>query len=512
MVKDAAQKKIERPPVICIMGHIDHGKSTLLDYIRKTNIVDSEAGGITQKISAYEVVHKGKKITFLDTPGHESFAKIRQRGASAADIAVLVVSAEDGVKKQTLEAFQCIKESGTPLIVAINKIDKSGADIERTKANLAENEIYLEGYGGTVPFVPISAKFGQGVDDLLDLMLLMAEVEELRGDSTKGAEGVVIEANLDKQKGISATLIIKEGTISSGMFVACGHALAPTRIMEDFTGKKIKTATFSAPIRIIGFDSLPKVGTKFFAFTSKDEAVNYIASYLEPEVIKTNLSPALSLANEREEKEGEEKAEENVGVINVLIKADVTGSIEGIEHELQKIRTDRMKVKIVHIGVGDISENDVHLLGNKPDSLILGFNVKADQRALMTAENAGIPIKTFDIIYKLTEWLTEMALAKTPKLQVEEMSGRAKILKFFSAVKDKNIIGARVEEGEIKTGDEVKILRQEVEVGRGRIRELQQLKEKVSVVRSGVEFGCQLQTTITPAPGDKIEAFNIIQR
>jgi len=496
MAKENAQKQIERPPVICIMGHIDHGKSTLLDYIRKTNIVDSEAGGITQKISAYEVVHKGKKITFLDTPGHESFAKIRRRGASAADIAVLVVSAEDGVKKQTIEAFQVIKESATPMIVAINKIDRPGADIEKTKVNLAENEIYLEGFGGTVPFVPISAKFGQGVDELLDLMLLVAEVEELKGDPTKNAEGIIIEANMDKKKGILATMIIKDGTIKSGMFVACGKTLAPTRIMENFLGKKINEATFSSPIRIIGFDSLPKVGNKFVTFNDKTKALSYVANYNEP-IIKKEIFEELA---------------ENTGVINVIIKADVTGSIEGIEHELEKIKNDRMKVKIVNFGVGDISENDINMLAGKADSLVLGFNVKADAKALTSAEKSGIKIKIFDIIYKLTEWLAEMAEDKTPKVNVEEMTGRAKILKFFSTIKDKNIIGARVEEGEIKVGDEVKIIRREIEVGRGKIRELQQMKEKTSEVRTGVEFGCQLQSTIIPAPGDKIEAYKIIQK
>jgi translation initiation factor IF-2 len=497
MSKENAQKKTERPPVICIMGHIDHGKSTLLDYIRKTNIVDKEAGGITQKISAYEVVHKGKKITFLDTPGHESFAKIRQRGASVADIAILVVSAEDGVKKQTLEALKCIRESNTPMIVAINKIDKPGADIEKTKVNLAENEIYLEGYGGDVPFALISAKFGQGVDELLDLMLLVAEISELKGDKNKNAEGIVIEENMDKKKGILASMIIKDGTIRSGMFVACGKSLAPTRIMEDFMGKKISEATFSSPIRIIGFDSLPKVGSKFFTFTDKESALKYIESYQEP----TNKICKI-----------EEETDETIGVIDVIIKADMTGSVEGIEHELEKIRTDRMKIKVVHLGVGDITENDVHMLGGKAGSLVLGFGVKVDPKALASAEKSGIQIKIFDIIYKLTEWLTDMAESKTPKVNVEEMTGRAKVLKFFSVTKDKNVIGARVEEGEIRTGDEVKLLRNDVEIGRGKVRELQQMKEKTSEVRSGVEFGCQLQCTITPAPGDKFEAYQIIQK
>jgi translation initiation factor IF-2 len=494
MPKENAQKQIERPPVICIMGHIDHGKSTLLDYIRKTNIVDKEAGGITQKISAYEVIHNGKKITFLDTPGHESFAKIRQRGASVADIAVLVVSAEDGVKKQTIEALNCIRESQTPMIVAINKIDKPGADIEKTKVNLAENEIYLEGYGGEVPFMPISAKTGQGVNELLDLMLLVSEMAELNGTTEKPAEGIVIEANMDKKKGISATMIIKDGTIKSGMFVVCGKTIAPTRIMEDFLGKKITEATFSSPIRIIGFDALPKVGNKFFTFTDKEEALMAVANFKE---IVFQKCAAV-------------EESENTGVINVIIKADVTGSIEGIEHELEKIRTDRMKVRIVHFGVGDITDNDINMLAGKADSLVLGFNVKIDAQAMASAEKSGIQVKTFDIIYKLTEWLVEMAASKTPKMNVEEKTGRAKVLKFFSVVKDRNIIGARVEEGEIRVGDEIKIMRGEIEVGRGKIRELQQMKEKTSEVRSGVEFGCQLQSAVTPAPGDKLEAFTTV--
>lgn len=492
-----AQKQIERPPVICIMGHIDHGKSTLLDFIRKTNIVDKEAGGITQKISAYEVIHKGKKITFLDTPGHESFSKIRARGANAADIAVLVVSAEDGVKKQTTEALKCILDTNTPYIVAINKIDKPGADIEKTKLNLAENEIYLEGYGGTVPFVSISAKTGQGIDELLDLMLLVAEIEELKGSPDQPAEGVVIETNMDKQKGISATMIIKDGTIKSGMFVVCGQALAPTRIMEDFIGKKITTATFSSPIRIIGFDKLPEVGSKFQTFTDKNMAWQNITD--QPKIpLKAQVAT--------------EEITENIGNINVVLKADVTGSVEGIEHELEKIKSERIKVKIVSVGVGDITDNDVNKLAGKAGSFIVGFNVKIDSKARAQAEKNGIEIKIFDIIYKLTEWLIEVALANTPKIQVEEITGKAKILKFFSAVKDKNIIGARVEDGEIKIGDEVKILRKDIEIGKGKIRELQQAKEKTSEVRSGVEFGCQLQTAIIPAPGDKFEAYKIIEK
>jgi translation initiation factor IF-2 len=319
---------------------------------------------------------------------------------------------------------------------------------------------------------------------------------ELKGNKDKLAEGVVIETNMDKQKGISATMIIKDGTLKSGMFVACGKALAPTRIMEDFLGKKINEASFSSPIKIIGFDTLPKVGNKFFTFEDKEEALMYITNFNEP-ILKKEIF---------------EETEENTGMINVIIKADVTGSIEGILHELEKIKTDRMKVKIVHFGVGDITENDINTLAGKAESLVLGFNVKIDSKARASAEKSGIQIKTFDIIYKLTEWLVEMAEAKTPKINIEEMTGRAKVLKFFSAIKDKNVIGARVEEGEIRVGDEVKIMRKDIEIGRGKIRELQQMKEKTSEVRMGVEFGCQLQSVITPAPGDKFEAYKIIQK
>ena len=499
MEKENAKKQIERSPVICIMGHIDHGKSTLLDYIRNTNIVDKEAGGITQKISAYEVIHKTsagteKKITFLDTPGHESFSKIRSRGANVADIAVLVVSAEDGVKKQTLEALECIKCSAIPYIIAINKIDKPGADIERTKINLAENEIYVEGYGGSIPFVPISAKTGEGVKDLLDLMLLVAEMEELKGDLNQKATGAVIEADLDKQKGISATLIVKDGTIKKGDYLACGNAIAPVRIMENFLGKNIDQATFSSPIRIIGFDKLPKVGTQFITLDSKKEAEEYASLYKEPEVKKCHISEEEAL---------------NLGLVRVIIKADVTGSIEGIEHELNKIQSDKINVKVIHSGVGDIMENDINMAAGKEGTLVVGFDVKIDSKAQILADRLGIQIKIFNIIYKLTEWLQQIALEKTPKEEVEEMTGRAKVLKYFSSVKDKHVIGARVENGKIEVGNDVKIMRKEIEVGRGKIRELQQQKEKTREVREGVEFGCQLQSDIEPAPGDKLEAFTI---
>jgi len=493
----------ERPPVVCIMGHIDHGKSTLLDYIRKTNIVDSEAGGITQKISAYEVVRQNlageeKKITFLDTPGHEAFGAIRSRGVEVADIAILVVSADDGVKKQTLEALHCIVASKLPYIVAINKIDKPGADIERTKMSLVENGIYLEGMGGDVSYVPISAKTGKGVDDLLNLLLLVAEMEELKGHPERVAEGAVIEATLDSKKGISATLIIKDGSIHSGDFVVCGDAWATTRMMEDFKGKKITDVTFSSPVRVIGFNIQPKVGTPFTTVSTKKEAEEFTTSFKE-----TRVSNNCMVSDE---------LLENQALLQVVIKAQNVGALEGIAHEMAKIKNDRVRIHIISATIGDITEGDVKLAASKVGTLLVGFDTKIDTQAKHLAERDGVEIKTFDIIYKLTEWLEEKALAITPKIQVEEEAGRAKILKVFSSVKDKYVLGGRAEEGLLNVGDDVKIMRQDVKIGTGKIKELQQQKVKTNEVRGGVEFGCMLQANIEVAPGDKIISVRLIEK
>ena len=489
---------MERPPVVCIMGHIDHGKSTLLDYIRKTNIVEGEVGGITQKISAYEVAHKkdgqDKKITFLDTPGHESFGSIRARGVDVADIAILVVSAEDGVKKQTLDSLKCIESDGLPYIVAINKIDRPNADVEKTKMNLSENGIYLEGYGGNISFVPISAKTGEGVDELLDTLLLVAEMEELTGDETTQAEGILIEGYLDTQKGISATLIIKNGSITQGDYVACGDSVSGTRSMEDFRGKKIIEASFSSPVKVIGFNKLPKVGYPFQTFATKKEAEEFAINFKDENILKSNCQ----LTEE----------DPSIIILPIVIKADNVGSLDGIVHEINKIKNDKVRIKIIASKIGDISETDVKMAtGNKMPITIIGFNVKTDMQAKILAERDNIIIKNFNIIYKLGEWLEEVMLTNTPKVAVEEVIARAKILKYFSGVKDKHVCGGRVEMGTISVGDEIKIMRGTEEIGKGKIRELQQQKNKTGEVREGVEFGCQIQSGITLAPGDKIESF-----
>ncbi len=493
---------IERPPVIAIMGHVDHGKSTLLDYIRKSNIVDTEAGGITQRISAYEVVHKatdGKehKITFLDTPGHAAFTAIRARGAKVADIAILVVSAEDGVKPQTTEALKIVEKAKIPYIIAINKIDKEGADIERTKNNLAEHEIYVEGYGGTIPFVPISAKTGQGVSDLLDMVILQAELGEFKGDAAKTAEGVIIEANLDKKKGIAATIIIKDGTLKSGMVVTAGTAISPVRIVENFLGKPIKEATFSNPIRLIGWNELPQVGTLIKTFENKKDAESYIT--------ELKNAPAKPIR-------AQEMASEDFATLPIVLKANEAGGLEALQQEISKIKNEKLQIRVIQSSVGDITENDVKNASGREQTIILGFNVKIDASAKAQAEKNNITVQIFDIIYKLSEWLEKIVAERAPRTKTEEATGTAKVLKIFSKNRDKQVLGGRVEKGKLLIDSEVKIMRRDYEVGRGSVRELQRFKNKASEIIEGQEFGAMIESKIEIAPGDRLESFMIVEK
>ncbi len=504
--KTASTKQSLRPPIIAVMGHIDHGKSSLLDYIRKTNIIAKEAGGITQHVSAYEVIHTSKDgekhtITFLDTPGHEAFQSLRMRGVQVADIAVLVVSAEDGVKPQTLDALKCIKESGVPFIVAINKIDLPNANIEYTKQSLAENEIFIEGYGGDIPTVSISAKTGEGVNDLLDMMLLVAEIEELTANHSVSAEGVVLESNLDPKKGITATLIIQNGTISQGMFVVAGKSISPIRIMENFMGKNIKEATFSSPIRVIGWNILPAVGTPFKTFATKKEAELYATQEAE----KT--------ANEQKKKVSESRggANERV-VIPLIIRADMGGSLEAVVNKISQLKNDQVEFSIIQSGIGAISETDIKLAIGDSSSFVVGFHTKADPLAISLAERSGVTIYTFDIIYKLLEWLEALLNERKPHVSVEESTGKARIAKIFSTTKDKHVIGGKVESGMISVGSQVKILRRDAEIGNGRIRGLQRFKEKASEVEEGVEFGALIESKIELAPGDRIESVRVVEK
>lgn len=502
MIKKDEQKNIPKPPVVVVMGHVDHGKSTLLDYIRKTNVVDKEAGGITQHISAYEVIHKDeegkdRKITFLDTPGHEAFSKMRERGARVADIAILVVSAEDGVKPQTIEAYKTITSSNTPFVVAINKIDKPGADIERTKIALAENEIYLENYGGKVPFVPISAKTGDGVDQLLSLINIMADLEGFTYDKNKNATGFVIEANSDPKRGVQATLVIKDGSIKKGMFVVVEDSLCSTRIMEDFTGKNVDYLEASSPMRLVGFDKIPQIGAEFITFEKKSDGEEFIKKYRDTKKEKVN-----AIKEEPSDKK----------IIPIILKADVSGTIEALEKEIEKIKAPNAEFKIIQRSVGNIVESDIKGIAIPEDTLVIGFNVKADRNATDLAEKRFITINSFNIIYKVTEWLAEELEKRRPRVTVTEVTGKTKILKAFSRTKERQILGGKVTEGNMSLGNNVRIMRRDFEIGRGKVVNLEKSKTKVSTVSEGDEFGMMIESKVEIASGDILECFSMIEK
>jgi translation initiation factor IF-2 len=479
----------KRPPVVGILGHIDHGKSTLLDYIRKSNVVEKEAGGITQHISAYEVSRtNGQKITFIDTPGHEAFANVRTKGAQAADIAVLIVSGEDGVKPQTLEVFKYIQETSLPYLVAITKMDKPNASLERTKQNLAESGIYVEGYGGDVTAVPVSAKTGDGIEELLDMISLMADVLDLKGEKDALGTGIIIESRLDAKRGIAATGIIKNGTVNKGTFAACGTSLTPLRFLLDAEGQTVEELSFSSPVSLIGWDKLPPIGKEFKTFLKKEDALSYIESN------KTSKAEQNSVA-----------LGEGVIILPLIIKTDTAGSLEAIENELKKIVRERIVPKVLVAGVGTVNENDVKNAITTPGTVIMSFHAKIDSPALALAERTGVSIMPFSIIYELTAKVAELLAEHEPKVESEVVTGAAKVLKVFSSAKGKQVLGGRVLEGSIAKNAVVKIIRRESELGQGRVKELQQSKISVDSVQEGTEFGAMVESKFEVAPGDVLQ-------
>lgn len=494
--KKTISKKTLRAPVVAVMGHIDHGKSSLLDYIRKSNTVDGEAGGITQHISAYEVPHttsEGKKssITFLDTPGHAAFQAMRSCGATIADIAILVVAADDGVKPQTLDAFTCIKEAEIPYIIAFTKSDKPGANIEKAKSSLIENEIYLEGFGGDIPFAEVSSKTGDGIPELLDLLTLTAELEELSGDASELASGIVLESSQDPKQGNAATLIIKNGTLKTGMFIVAGDALTPVRFIEDYTGARITSAQFSQPILITGFSSLPSAGTPFISVVKKKEA---------EKILKEKETP----------KEYKERIISKIAQLPLIIKTDVSGSIGAIEHELAKVSHEHMELKVLNASVGAIGEGDVKQAAAS-GAVIVGFHTSIDGAARDAAERTGVTIQTFNIIYELTEYLETLLKEKAPRIKVEKILGRAKIIKLFNKTGTKQVLGGKVKEGELVRGKKVRILRRDILIGEGVITNLQSAKSDVESVLVDTEFGGEIDSKAESAPGDIIEAFEVVE-
>lgn len=489
----------ERPPIVVVLGHVDHGKSTLLDYIRKSNTVAGEAGGITQHVAAYEVVHASegekKRITFIDTPGHAAFTTIRDRGAQIADVAILVVAADDGVKPQTLEALQSIRASGIPFIVAINKIDKSNADIERTKVSLLEANVFLERLGGDVPWVPISAKTGAGVSELLDLVLLAVALQEFKADPHVPAEGYVVEANRDPKRGIAATLIITNGTLKTGMAVSVGSAFAPLRHVEDHAGMPVESASFSTPVRVFGFDHLPAVGAPFTTHANRKDAE----------------SAAKKAADAEKESIGKTNAESDAFILPVIVKTDFAGSLEAIRKEFAKIGDEHARVKIIHEDIGTITENDmkVAVAALKENPVVIGFTVEADSLAHEVARQYGILIETSDIIYRLTERLQTLLDERRPKRKEEEVLGSARVLKVFSNRHDTYLIGGSVESGTVPKNGLIKVFRKKELIDEGEVLSLQVARQDVSSVNAGQEFGASVDCPSEILPGDRLECFTI---
>ena len=489
--------KESRPPVVAILGHIDHGKSSLLDYIRKSNIVEKEAGGITQHPSAYEITrNNNQRITFIDTPGHEAFTSIRTRCASLADIAILIVSAEDGVKPQTLEVIKYIKGCNLPYIVALTKVDKPTADVNRAKQSLAENDVYVEGYGGNVSVVEVSAVTGLGVDDLLDMIGLMAEMETKTADSQALGSGIIIESHMDAKRGITAVGVIKDGTVSKGLFAASSGAVTPIRFLLDAEGKQQEELTFSSPVQIVGWDKLPTVGSEFKTFLKKEEATEYSKLQITDHKLQTK----------------ENKMAEGVTALPIVVKTDTAGSLEVLLNELGKISRERIAPKVIASGVGSINENDVKSALATPGTEIFGFNTKIDSQAAQLAERSLITVSTFNIIYELTDKVKTILEEKEPRIEVEETEGSAKVLKIFSTMKGKQVLGGRALTGIFRKGAEVKIVRREAELGKGRVKELQQGKVATDSINEGNEFGALIESKTEIALGDVLEAITRVTK
>jgi len=503
-----AEKDI-RPPVVAILGHIDHGKSTLIDYIRKTNVTGAEAGGITQHINTYEIVHtsqdgREKHITFLDTPGHEAFSNIRIHCANVADIAALIVSAEDGVKPQTLEVLKQIKECHLPYLVVITKIDKPSADILRTKQNLAENEIYVEGYGGSTPVVALSAKTGEGVDEFLEMIGLISELEEKMADRDALGSGVIIESRRDAKRGIVAVGIIKDGTLRPGLFAAAkaGQAathgtIAPIRFLLDAEGKLVDELSFSSPVQIVGWDKMPTIGEEFKTFLKKDEALAFAA----PTSGKADIPIQI-----------QSDIKKNFSFLPMVLKADTAGSLDAVTGELKKLSRERIAPQVILSGIGGINENDVKSAIAATGAIIIGFNTKVEPRVILLAERSGITILVFNVIYELTDKIKELLSEREPRMEIETIIGISKVLKLFGITKGRQIIGGRVLSGQIKRGSIVKIIRRETELGVGKVKELQQSKIATDSVNEGVEFGAMIESKIEVAPGDILDAVILVTK
>ena len=498
---------VSRPPVICVMGHVDHGKTSLLDAIRKTNVTDKEAGGITQHIGAYTVTINDQKITFLDTPGHEAFTAMRMRGANSTDIAILVVAADDGVMPQTVEAINHAKAAGIEIIVAVNKIDKPGANIERVKQELTEYGLIAEDWGGSTVFVPVSAKSGEGIENLLEMILLTAEVLELKANPNRKARGLVIEAELDKGRGSVATILVQKGTLKVGDFVSAGAASGKVRAMIDDKGRRVKEAGPSTPVEILGLGDVPNAGEIFIAHNNDKEAKYYAETFvaqnkeklLEDTKAKMSLDDLFSQIQAGNLKE-----------LNLIIKADVQGSVEAVKQSLMKLSNEEVVVKCIHGGVGAINESDV-TLASASNAIIIGFNVRPDAMAKTTAEREGVDVRLYKVIYQAIEDIEAAMKGMLDPVFEEKVIGHAEVRQIFKASAVGNIAGSYVLDGVFQRGCKVRISREGEQIYEGELASLKRFKDDVKEVKSGFECGLVFEGFDSMQELDIVEAYIMVE-
>ncbi len=498
---------VKRPPVVCVMGHVDHGKTSLLDAIRDTHVIDREAGGITQHIGAYMVECNGEKITFLDTPGHEAFTAMRMRGANATDIAILVVAADDGVMPQTVEAISHAKAAGVEIIVAINKVDKPSANIERVKQELAEHELIPEDWGGSTIFVPVSAHTHEGIDSLLEMVLLTAEVCELKANPKRNARGLVIEAQLDKGRGSVATVLVQKGTLKVGQPIACGSCYGKVRAMIDDKGRRVKEASPSTPVEILGLNNVPNAGEIFVCTDSEKEAKSFADTFISEgrERMLEDTKARMSLDDLFSQIQSG-----NIKELPIIVKADVQGSVEAVKQSLVKLSDEEVLVKVIHGGVGAINESDVSL-ASASNAIIIGFNVRPDATAKATAEREGVDMRLYKVIYNAIEDVQAAMKGMLDPIFEEKVLGHAEIRQIFKASGVGNIAGSYVLDGTFQRGCKVRISREGTQIFEGDLASLKRFKDDVKEVRAGYECGLVFDGFNDIQELDVVEAYTMVE-
>ncbi len=503
-INDKEEDLVKRPAVVTIMGHVDHGKTTLLDTIRKTDVVSGEAGGITQAISAYQVKHNDELITFIDTPGHAAFTEMRARGASITDIVIIIVAADDGVMPQTKEAIDHAKAAGVPILVAINKIDKPGANQEKVLSELAEYGLTPEAWGGDTICTPISAKTGEGVDKLLENILLVAELEEYKANPKRYAIGSVVEATLDKHVGAKVTVLVQNGTLRLGDPIVVGTSFGKIRTLKNDKGEEITEALPSQPVEITGINEIPSAGDKFMAFETEKQARSIGEARREEEKIKKNTKSNVSLEDLFS------KIQDGIKEINVIIKADVNGSAEAVKNSLEKIEVEGVKVKVIRSTVGAITESDI-VLANASNAIIIGFNIRPNNSIKDYAKEQGVEIRLYDIIYKAVEDMENAMKGLLDPTYEEKVTGSAEVRQLFKFSKVGVIAGSYILDGVVKSNSKARVIRDSKVIYDGEIGSLQREKDSVKEVKKGLECGITITNFNDIKVGDVIEAYEMVE-